>query len=136
MAPTIAVRSKQDNVTPLRNGRRYISVRPVECPGSGAYRSRRSRRAARSEPSASAGKRIFDIVGASAALLFFLPLLIAIAIAIKLTSPGPVLFCQSRYGYRNRFFRIYKFRTMRTDAGDARGVRQTVRGDARITPVG
>jgi lipopolysaccharide/colanic/teichoic acid biosynthesis glycosyltransferase len=136
MASTLAVRSNQDNVTPLRKKRDYISVRPVECAGSSAYRSRRSRRAARSEPSASVGKRLFDIVGASAALLFFMPLLVAIAVIIKVTSPGPVLFCQSRYGYRNRFFRIYKFRTMRADACDARGVRQTVQGDSRITPIG
>src|SRR6202171_3908416 len=133
---TIAVRSNQDNVLPLRKGRRFISVRPVECPGSSVYRSRRSRRAARTEPSASWGKRFFDIAVASAALLFFAPLLIAVAIAIKVTSPGPVLFQQSRYGYRNRFFKIYKFRTMRVDAGDARGVKQTVQGDSRITPVG
>ena len=136
MAPTIAVRSNHDNVMPLRKSRPAISVRPVECPGSRVYRSRRSRRAVRSEPSASVGKRIFDIVAAVAALLFFLPLLIAVAVAIKVTSPGPVLFCQNRYGYRNRFFRIYKFRTMRMDAGDARGVKQTVRGDSRITLVG
>lgn len=121
---------------PLRKDRPYISVRPVECPGSNAYRSRRSRRAVRSEPSASVGKRLFDIVGAGAALLFFLPLLISIAVAIKLTSAGPILFCQTRYGFRNRAFRIYKFRTMRTDAGDIRGVKQTVQGDPRITPIG
>jgi polysaccharide biosynthesis protein PslA len=81
-------------------------------------------------------KRAFDVVVASAALLFLMPLLIAIVVAIKVTSPGPVLFCQSRYGYRNRFFRIYKFRSMRIDACDARGVRQTVQGDTRITPIG
>jgi exopolysaccharide biosynthesis polyprenyl glycosylphosphotransferase len=136
MASTVAVRSSQDNVVPLQKNRGFISVRPVECPGSRVYRSRRSRRAARIEPSASVWKRSFDIVAASAALLFFMPFLIAVAIAIKLTSPGPVLFQQSRYGYRNRFFKIYKFRTMRVDAGDARGVKQTVQGDSRITPVG
>ena len=121
---------------PFRKDRRHISIRPVECPGGSVYRSRRSRRAARSEPSASVAKRAFDILGAGAALLFFMPLLIAIAIAIKCTSPGPILFCQSRYGYRNRFFRIYKFRTMSTDACDARGVKQAVQGDSRITPIG
>jgi lipopolysaccharide/colanic/teichoic acid biosynthesis glycosyltransferase len=136
MAATVAIHSNQDNVMPLRKQRRFISVRPVECPGSGAYRSRRSRRVARSEPSASIGKRLFDVAVAGSALLFFAPLLIAVAVAIKLTSPGPVLFCQYRYGYRNRFFKIYKFRSMRTDAGDARGVRQAVRGDARVTPIG
>jgi polysaccharide biosynthesis protein PslA len=136
MTLTVAARSNQSNVTPLRNNRRLISVRPVECPGSSVYRSRRSRRAARSEPSASVRKRIFDIVVASAALLFFMPLLIAVAVGIKITSPGPVLFYQSRYGYRNRFFKIYKFRTMHVDSRDARGVKQTVRGDSRITPIG
>jgi lipopolysaccharide/colanic/teichoic acid biosynthesis glycosyltransferase len=137
MATTIAVRSDHsNNVTPLRKDRGFISVRPVECPGSSVYRSRRSRRAARSEPSASVGKRIFDIAVASAALLFFAPFLIVIAIAIKITSPGPVLFYQYRYGYRNRFFKIYKFRSMRVDACDARGVKQAVRGDSRITPIG
>ena len=100
-----AVRLNQDNVMPLRKHRRFISVRPVECPGSSVYRSRRSRHAARTEPSASVGKRAFDIVVASAALLFFMPLLIVVAVAIKVTSPGPVLFHQSRYGYRNRFFK-------------------------------
>jgi exopolysaccharide biosynthesis polyprenyl glycosylphosphotransferase len=90
----------------------------------------------RREPSASIGKRIFDIATASAVLLFFAPLLIVVAIAIKATSSGPVLFHQYRYGYRNRFFKIYKFRTMRTDAGDAAGVKQTVEGDSRVTRVG
>jgi lipopolysaccharide/colanic/teichoic acid biosynthesis glycosyltransferase len=137
MAPTVAVRSNQDNVVPFwKERRRFISVRPVECPGSSVYRSRRSHRRARSEPFASVEKRVFDIVAASAALLFFMPLLIAIALAIKITSRGPVLFHQSRYGFRNRFFRIYKFRTMRMDACDLRGVKQTVQGDARITPLG
>jgi polysaccharide biosynthesis protein PslA len=136
MATTIAVRSNQDGVVPLRKDRRIISVRPVECPGSSVYRSRRSRRAARSEPSTSMGKRIFDIAVAVAALLFFAPFLIAVAIAIKITSRGPVLFHQYRYGYRNRFFKIYKFRSMRTDACDVRGVKQAVRGDARVTPIG
>ena len=90
----------------------------------------------RIEPAASLNKRVFDIVVAGAALLFFAPLLITVAIAIKLTSSGPVLFVQRRYGYRNRSFKIYKFRTMRTDAGDIRGVKQTVQGDSRVTAVG
>jgi lipopolysaccharide/colanic/teichoic acid biosynthesis glycosyltransferase len=136
MAPTVAVRFNQNNVMPLRNDRRFvsvqpvgfISVRPVECGGSSVYRTRRPRHAARSEPSASVRKRVFDIAVA--------PLLIAIAVAIKVTSPGPVLFVQYRYGYRNRRFNIYKFRTMRVDAGDSRGVKQTVQGDSRITPIG
>jgi len=136
MAPTVAARLHQDNVTPLRKDRRLISVRPVECSGGSVYRSRSSRRAAGREPSASLRKRLFDVALASAALLFFAPLLIAVAIAIKVTSRGPVLFYQYRYGYRNRFFKIYKFRSMRIDACDAAGVSQTVQGDPRVTPIG
>lgn len=136
MAATIAARLEQDNVTPLYGGgRRIISAKPVTCGGS-HYGYRRSRRAAWIEPAASVRKRIFDLVMASGALLFFAPLLVAIAITIKLTSPGPVLFSQYRYGYRNRRFRIYKFRSMRVDAGDRTGVKQTVKGDSRITWIG
>ncbi|WP_213774054.1 sugar transferase [Bradyrhizobium sp. dw_78] len=135
MAPPIAAGLQHDNVVPLRNERRFISVRPVECDAS-RYRHRRSRHLARTEPSASAGKRIFDVAVASATLMFLAPLLIVIVVAIKLTSRGPVLFIQPRYGYRNRFFRIYKFRTMRVEAGDTAGVKQTVQGDARVTRVG
>jgi lipopolysaccharide/colanic/teichoic acid biosynthesis glycosyltransferase len=90
----------------------------------------------RREPAASVGKRVFDIAVASLTLLFFAPLLMAVAIAIKISSPGPVLFHQYRYGYRNRYFKIYKFRSMRTDSGDATGIKQTVHGDARVTGVG
>ena len=152
MASTIAARFHQgdlpqgyllhDGALPLPTERRLISVRPVECPTTSPYRSssygryRSGRRRSGIDPSASLRKRIFDIVVAGSALLFFLPLLIVIAIAIKATSPGPVLFCQKRYGYRNRAFRIYKFRSMRQDAGDRAGVRQTVRGDARVTAIG
>ena len=79
---------------------------------------------------------MLDIAVAGAALLFLSPLLIVIAVLIKITSPGPVLFHQYRYGYRNRFFKIYKFRSMRTNVCDAAGVKQTVEGDSRITPIG
>ena len=94
MASIVTANFDRNNVTPIRRERTEISVRPVEFAGGGthrAYRSRRrSRRVARTEPSSSIAKRIFDIAAASGALLFFAPLLIAIAIAIKATSPGPV----------------------------------------------
>jgi exopolysaccharide biosynthesis polyprenyl glycosylphosphotransferase len=135
MVSQIAARLSQAEIIPLRAERRAISVKPIECDDS-RYRGRHSRRSARTEPSASIGKRLFDGLAASAALLVLSPVLIAIAITIKLTSPGPVLFVQSRYGFRNRFFRIYKFRTMRVDACDARGVQQTVQGDSRVTWIG
>lgn len=57
-------------------------------------------------------KRVMDIAGSLLALLFFLPLFLAIAIAIKLTSRGPVLFCQQRIGQYGRKFRFLKFRSM------------------------
>jgi len=137
MASTITARLDQDNVTPLWKERRFISVRPVERVGHSSYRSRRrAHRLQRTEPAASVAKRLFDIAVSSTALLFLAPLLIAIAITIKITSPGSVLFHQYRYGYRNRFFKIYKFRTMRSEACDVAGVKQTVPGDARVTPIG
>jgi lipopolysaccharide/colanic/teichoic acid biosynthesis glycosyltransferase len=83
-----------------------------------------------------AAKRVIDVIGASLGLVLFAPLLIGIAIAIKATSPGPVFFRQKRYGYRNRRFWIFKFRTMYADLGDPRGTRQTTAGDPRVTPVG
>ena len=135
MAATLAARLRQDNIAPLVQERRLISVRPVECEAY-QYRSRHSRRTAHIEPAASIRKRLFDIVMAGGALVFFAPLLLAIAATIKLTSPGPVLFFQYRYGYRKRRFKIYKFRSMRVDAGDASGVKQTVAGDPRVTWIG
>lgn len=57
-------------------------------------------------------KRLMDIVGSSLALIMWLPIFIAIAVAIKLTSKGPVLFCQQRLGQFNRKFCLLKFRSM------------------------
>jgi lipopolysaccharide/colanic/teichoic acid biosynthesis glycosyltransferase len=141
MASIVTANFDRNNVTPIRRERTEISgpslsslpaaVRVVRIEAAGVRAVSRGPSRRRRSP-----KRIFDITAASGALLFFAPLLIAIAVAIKATSPGPVLFFQYRYGYRNRRFKIYKFRTMRNDAGDVRGVRQTVQGDARVTPVG
>jgi lipopolysaccharide/colanic/teichoic acid biosynthesis glycosyltransferase len=135
MAVTLAARLQQDNIAPLVLERRFISVRPVEC-GPYRYRNRSSRRATRIEPAGSIRKRLFDVVMAGGALMFLASLLLAIAVTIKLTSPGPVLFFQYRYGYRNRRFKIYKFRSMRVDVSDATGVKQTVAGDKRVTWIG
>ena len=135
MAAGIPARLRQDNVATFP-GRRLISIKPVECE-SHRYRGRYySRGRARIEPYRSVRKRIFDIVVASATLVFLAPVLLAIAITIKITSPGPALFFQYRYGYRNRRFKIYKFRSMRIDACNARGVKQAVRGDSRVTWIG
>lgn len=135
MTAIIAARSRQQGVVPFGNARRFISAGPVEC-GGRIYGFRRSKRYARIEPAASLRKRLFDITLAGATLLCLSPLLIAVAIAIKLTSGGPALFFQYRYGYRNRRFKIYKFRSMRVDVSDKTGVTQTVAGDSRVTWIG
>ena len=80
-------------------------------------------------------KRTLDLALAIPAILFLAPLLGLIAIAIKLTSRGPVLFRQQRLGYRGRPFAILKFRTM-TVMEDGASVRQAGRDDIRVTGVG
>lgn len=60
-------------------------------------------------------KRIIDIVLSGLAIIILSPLLLILCIAIKLDSPGPILFTQKRVGIHKTYFQIYKFRTMRTD---------------------
>lgn len=81
-------------------------------------------------------KRTMDIVLVLPLLLFAAPLMLLVAAAIKLETPGPVLFVQRRLGYRNRLFSMYKFRSMRVDHSDADGTVSATRDDARITRVG
>jgi lipopolysaccharide/colanic/teichoic acid biosynthesis glycosyltransferase len=78
-------------------------------------------------------KRLFDLLGAALALLLLSPLLLLIALAIRLDSPGPVFFRQQRVGRHGVPFRIHKFRTM---AADAAGLPLTVGADPRITRLG
>ena len=80
-------------------------------------------------------KRIFDICTAALALLLLSPLLLLLALWIKLDSPGPVLFRQERVGRHGVLFRIHKFRTMAVDA-PTRGPQLTLNADARVTGVG
>jgi Undecaprenyl-phosphate glucose phosphotransferase len=80
-------------------------------------------------------KRAFDVLGASLLLLLLLPFFLVIAILIKLDSPGPVLFRQQRYGFNQKSFLIYKFRTM-TSLEDGANVRQATRHDERVTRLG
>lgn len=82
-----------------------------------------------------AAKRVFDFVGASVALVLLSPLLLALAILIKLDSPGPALFYQRRYGFNRETFRIVKFRSM-TTMEDGRHVKQATAQDSRVTRVG
>ncbi|MFN4118518.1 sugar transferase [Acidovorax sp.] len=80
-------------------------------------------------------KRLFDILFAASALLALAPLLAAIALWVRLDSPGPVLYRQTRVGRGGRHFRIAKFRTMRIGADQA-GPAITIGADARITRAG
>ncbi|MFM9828583.1 MAG: sugar transferase [Sphingomonas sp.] len=81
-------------------------------------------------------KRGMDLALAGLALLVLAPLLLAVAVAIKLDSRGPVLFSQVRLGRGNRRFNILKFRSMRVQEMDPSGSRSATRDDERITRVG
>jgi len=92
------------------------------------------------------GKRLLDLGLSLVACLLLLPLFVTLAIAIKLDSPGPILFAQERVGLRRRRFRLYKFRTMIEGAGrlpagleplnGAQGPVVHIRNDPRVTRVG
>lgn len=81
-------------------------------------------------------KRSFDLAVAGIALVLLAPLLVAVAIAVKLDTPGPVFFRQVRIGRGNEMFRMLKFRSMRAEQTDGAGHRSAARDDDRITRVG
>jgi polysaccharide biosynthesis protein PslA len=81
-------------------------------------------------------KRALDLALVAVALPLLAPMMIGVAILIKLDSRGPVFFMQPRVGLGNRVFRIYKFRSMRVTQEGASGTRSTGRNDDRITRVG
>jgi hypothetical protein len=81
-------------------------------------------------------KAIVDALLAALAILPALPLLLTIALLIKLDTAGPVLFRQARYGFNGKVFRLYKFRTLFHDRADPLGAAQSHPGDERVTRVG
>ena len=81
-------------------------------------------------------KRAEDLVVGSLIFLMILPVCMVIALAIKLTSPGPVLFKQYRTGINGQRFKVYKFRSMVVHQESTGQVTQAKKGDARITPIG
>ena len=81
-------------------------------------------------------KRLEDIVLASLVLLLTLPFLLMVAMAIKLDSPGPILFRQPRVGFNDQPFEVLKFRTMYAGVTDIVGERQAIRKDPRVTRIG
>lgn len=81
-------------------------------------------------------KRTFDLVIASAALIVLAPLMLLVALAVRLESRGPVLFRQQRFGQNNRMFGLIKFRSMRVECTDAAGDRSARPSDDRLTRIG
>jgi exopolysaccharide biosynthesis polyprenyl glycosylphosphotransferase len=81
-------------------------------------------------------KWLFDKIIGSLVLICVAPIMLLIAIAIKLDSKGPVFFKQRRYGFNNKFVEIYKFRSMYAEATDANANRLVTKGDPRVTRVG
>ncbi|NNC50678.1 MAG: sugar transferase [Flaviramulus sp.] len=80
-------------------------------------------------------KRCFDVVLSAIGLLLLSPILLVIAIIIKLDSKGPILFIQGRVGKNNKDFKIYKFRTMQTQS-ESKGLLTLGNDDLRITKIG
>ena len=81
-------------------------------------------------------KSAFDRLAAGLGIIALSPVLLAVAAAIKLDSQGPMLFRQNRFGFGDRVIQVFKFRTMRTEASDANGEKQTEQNDPRITRIG
>lgn len=81
-------------------------------------------------------KRIVDVVGSAVGLVLVSPIMLLTAIAVKVSSPGPVIFKQERIGLHNKPFQMYKFRTMELQKEAAEKKAWTVKDDPRVTKVG
>lgn len=81
-------------------------------------------------------KRVMDIAGSLFGIVITSPIMLLSAAAVKLTSPGPVIFKQERVGLHNKTFYMYKFRSMEKQAPGEEKKAWTVRNDPRVTPVG
>lgn len=80
-------------------------------------------------------KRCCDLVCSGVGIVTLAPLMLIVALMIKMTSQGPVLYTQARVGFGEKIFRVYKFRTM-VDKADTLGTSVTTEIDPRITPIG
>jgi exopolysaccharide biosynthesis polyprenyl glycosylphosphotransferase len=91
-------------------------------------------------------KRVIDIFGAAVGICLLSPLFVLVAIAVKASSKGPIIFAQRRFGHRRRLFNVYKFRSMVENASEvmaqfedrneAEGPIFKIRNDPRVTPIG
>ena len=91
---------------------------------------------ARNDGERAFNKRVQDLAVAGLGLVLGAPVLLAVALAVKLDSPGPVLFRQRRHGFNNEVINVYKFRSMRNEAADPSARQQVIPGDERVTRVG
>ncbi|GBL45088.1 capsular polysaccharide biosynthesis protein [Sulfuriferula multivorans] len=82
------------------------------------------------------GKRFFDLVFSSLMLVLLAPLMAAIALGVKLSSPGPILFKQRRYGQDGEEIMVYKFRSMSVCEDSHEEIKQATKGDMRVTRFG
>jgi Undecaprenyl-phosphate glucose phosphotransferase len=81
-------------------------------------------------------KTAFDKIIGTLLLILAVPIMLAVAIAIKLDSPGPILFKQMRHGFNNENVEVYKFRSLYADKADAAAQKQVTKDDRRVTRVG
>lgn len=81
-------------------------------------------------------KRAVDIVGSATGIILFSPIMLLVALAVKLTSRGPIIFKQERVGLHNKTFKMYKFRTMEIQKAQAEQKAWTVKDDPRVTKIG
>jgi len=81
-------------------------------------------------------KRCIDLIGAGSLLIALSPVMLSVAVAVKFTSPGPIIYGQNRLTNGGRVFRLMKFRSMRVDAEDISGATFATRNDPRVTSIG
>ena len=81
-------------------------------------------------------KRAIDIVGSLVCIVIFSPIMAVVAILVKRSSPGPIIFCQERVGLHNKPFKMYKFRSMGVQSPSKEAKAWTTHNDPRVTPVG
>jgi Undecaprenyl-phosphate glucose phosphotransferase len=81
-------------------------------------------------------KSLFDRVVALVAIVCLSPIFLGVAVAVRFSSRGPILFRQKRYGFNNELIDVYKFRSMYVDQSDARAAKLVTKDDPRVTPIG
>ena len=81
-------------------------------------------------------KRIVDIIGSLVGIILFSPIMLIVAVLIKLTDKGPIIFAQERVGLHNKPFKMYKFRSMAVESPQKEAKKWTTKNDPRVTAIG